>query len=125
MVLGEGGFVERVKRSIKKPGSRREQPSIRELEARKPATVLRKVARYFGLTEKQLIGKRTGYRDERAVAMELMYRHGEVSQAEIGKVLGQLDYTSVSRERQRLRERVAEKRGLSKALREIETKLVS
>lgn len=87
--------------------------------------MLRKVARYFGLTEKQLIGKRTGYRDERAVAMELMYRHGEVSQAEIGKVLGQLDYTSVSRERQRLRERVAEKRGLSKALREIETKLVS
>ena len=38
--------------------------------------------------------------------MELMYRHGGVSQAEIGRVLGNLDYTAVSRERKRLRERM-------------------
>ena len=125
VVLGEEGFVERVKGRIKKPGSRREQPSIRDLEARKPTTVLREVATYFGLAEEQLIGKRTGYRDERAVAMELMYRHGRVSQAEIGNVLGKLDYTSVSRERKRLRERIEKKSALRKALREIETKLVS
>jgi putative transposase len=125
VVLGEEGFVERVKGRIKKQGSRREQPSIRHLEARKPATVLKEVARYFGLAEKQLIGKRTGCRDKRAVAMELMYRHGAVSQAEIGKLLGQIDYTSVSRERARLREKIEQKSALKKALREIETKLVS
>jgi REP element-mobilizing transposase RayT len=124
VVLGEEGFVERVKERIKKPGSKREQPSIRHLEAMKPAAVLRAVARYFGLAEKQLIGKRTGYRDERAVAMELMYRHGGVSQAEIGKVLGQLDYTSVSRERTRLRQKLEQKSALRKALTAIETKLV-
>jgi hypothetical protein len=125
VVLGKDSFVERVTGRIKKPGSRREQPSIRELEARNPATVLREVASYFGLAEKQLIGKRTGYRDERAVAMELMYRHGGMSQAEIGKVLGKLDYTSVSRERKRLRQKIEQKSSLRKALTAIETKLVS
>jgi putative transposase len=124
-VLGEDHFVERVKRKIIKRGSKREQPAVRRLEARKPTAVLREVAGYFRLAEEQLIGKRTPYRDERAVAMELIYRHGGVSQAEIGKVLGQLDYTSVSRERARLRQKVEQKRNLRKALRDIETKLVS
>jgi putative transposase len=125
VVLGEEEFVERVKGRIKKSGSRREQPSIRELEARKPATVLKEVARYFGLAEEQLIGKRTGYRDERALAMELMYRYGGVSQAKIGQMLGKLDYTSVSRERTRLRQKLEQKSALRKALTAIETKLVS
>ena len=70
-----------------------------------PQTVLREVARYFELKEEKLSEKWTGQRDERAVAMELMYRHGAASQAEIGRVLGDLDYTAVSRERKRLREK--------------------
>jgi hypothetical protein len=36
--------------------------------------------------------------------MELLYRHGELSHAAIGKALGGLDYTTVSRERKRWRE---------------------
>lgn len=125
VVLGEEDFVERVKGRIKSQGSKREQPSIREFEAKPPATVLREVLRYFGLAEKKLSGKRTGYRDERAVAMELMYRYGGVGQAEIGKMLGGLDYTSVSRERKRIRERIEKDDVLRKALGEIETKLLS
>jgi chromosomal replication initiation ATPase DnaA len=125
VVLGEEDFVERVKGKIKSQGSKREQPSIRVFEAKPPVTVLREVLRYFGLAEKKLSGKRTGYRDERAVAMELMYRYREVSQAEIGKMLGRLDYTSVSRERKRLRERVETDTVLRKALGKIETKLLS
>ena len=125
MVLGEEDFVERVKGKIKSQGSKREQPSIRVFEAKPPVTVLSEVLRYFGLAEKKLSGKRTGYRDERAVAMELMYRYGGVSQAEIGKMLGRLDYTSVSRERKRLRERVETDTVLRKALGKIETKLLS
>jgi chromosomal replication initiation ATPase DnaA len=125
VVLGEEDFVERVKGKIKSQGSKREQPSIRVFEAKPPVTVLSEVLRYFGLAEKKLSGKRTGYRDERAVAMELMYRYGGVSQAEIGKMLGRLDYTSVSRERKRLRERVETDTVLRKALGKIETKLLS
>ena len=85
----------------------------------------REVARYFKLQEEKLTGKRTGHRDERGVAMELMYRYGGVSQAEIGKVLGNLDYTAVSRERKRLRERVEKDKSLKTALEKIDRSLMS
>jgi chromosomal replication initiation ATPase DnaA len=57
--------------------------------------------------------------------MELMYRYGSVSQAEIGKALGGLDYTAVSRERKRLRAEAQQERTLRAALHEIETTLTS
>ena len=85
----------------------------------------REVARYFKLQEEKLTGKRTGHRDERGVAMELVYRYGGVSQAEIGKVLGNLDYTAVSRERKRLRERVEKDKSLKTALEKIDRSLMS
>lgn len=125
VVLGEDDFVERVKGEIDKRGSKREQPSIRQLEAKAPAEVLREVARHFGLDEERLSEKRTGWRDERAVAMELMYRYGGVGQAEIGKVLGGLDYTAVSRERKRLRQRIEKENALRKAMVGLERKLMS
>jgi chromosomal replication initiation ATPase DnaA len=57
--------------------------------------------------------------------MELIYRYGGVSQAEIGQVFGGLDYTAVSRERQRLRERIEQENMLRKAVIGIEMKLMS
>jgi REP element-mobilizing transposase RayT len=123
VVLGEKDFVERVKRRIDKKGSKREQPAIGQLQAKSPEAVLSEVARYFGVEEKRLTGRRTGCRDERAVAMELIYRYGRISQAEIGKVFGGLDYTAVSRERKRLRERMEQENGLSKAVSGIEMRL--
>jgi hypothetical protein len=48
--------------------------------------------------------------------MELIYRYGGVSQPEIGKMMGDLDYTAVSRERKRLREKIKKERGLKAAL---------
>jgi putative transposase len=120
VVLGDEDFVERVKRKIKGRGSRREQPAIRHFAAKDLKTVLRAVAGYFRLAEEKLTGRRTGHRNERAVAMELMYRCGGVSQAEIGKLLGSLDYTAVSRERKRLREKTQKERALKTALAAIE-----
>jgi hypothetical protein len=49
--------------------------------------------------------------------------HGQLSQAAIGKVLGGLDYTTVSRERKRLREIAQEDKQLGATLREIEDRL--
>ena len=49
--------------------------------------VLKKVTRYFQLSERQLTGKRTGRRDERGVALELLYRLGGTSQARIGDLI--------------------------------------
>jgi hypothetical protein len=47
--------------------------------------------------------------------MELMYRYGGVSQAEIGKALGGLDYSAVSRERKRLRDKAQNEKALRAA----------
>ena len=46
--------------------------------------------------------------------MELMYWHGRVGQVEIGKRMGGLDYSTVSRERKRLSERMAVDRELKR-----------
>ncbi len=46
-----------------------------------------------------MTGKRTGFRDERAVAMEMIYRYAEISPVEIGRMFEGLDYTAVSRVR--------------------------
>ena len=52
--------------------------------------------------------------------MEMIYRYAGISQAEIGRMFEGLDYTAVSRERTRLRERLKMDRRLEKSLREIE-----
>lgn len=78
----------------------------------------------FTMPLEKLVGRRTGYRNERAIAMELMHRYGGASQPEIGKVMGDLDYTAVSRERKRLREKIKSERGLKAALDEIGTSLM-
>lgn len=123
VVLGQEGFVERIKRRMGERGAVREQPSARELAAKSAAVIMREVCRRFGVKEKEISGKRIGSRDERAAAMEMLYRHGEMSQAAIGQVLGGLDYTTVSRERKRLRERAQDDKKLGIALAEIEDSL--
>jgi hypothetical protein len=40
--------------------------------------VPRKQVRYFGVDGKRLTGKRTGFRDERAEAMELIYQYAGI-----------------------------------------------
>ena len=52
--------------------------------------------------------------------MEMLYRHGQLSQAAIGKILGGLDYMTVSRERKRLRARAQHDNRIAAALREID-----
>jgi putative transposase len=125
VVLGEEDFVEHVKSKMNGRGSKREQPAVRRFQATELKTVLKAVARHFGLAEEKITGKRTGYRNERAIAMELMYRYSGVRQAEIGKAVGGLDYTAVSRERKRLREKAQEEWTLRAALHEIELTLTT
>jgi chromosomal replication initiation ATPase DnaA len=71
------------------------------------------------MKERQITGRRAVERDARAVAMEMMYRHGAISQAEIGKALGGLDYTTVSLERKWLRDKVRGNKALGRAVSEI------
>ena len=124
VVLGEETFIDRIKGRLAENGGKREQPSIRELRATRPEAVLREVARHFLLKETQITGRRAAERDARAVAMEMMYRHGAISQAEIGKAMGGLDYTTVSLERKWLRDKVRENKALARAVSEIDNDLI-
>ena len=123
VVLGQESFVDNVKAKIAGSGTVREQPSAREFAAKSAAVIVREVCQRLGVTENEITGKRSGHRDERAAAMEMLYRHGQLSQAAIGQRLGGLDYTTVSQERKRLRERARDDKRVAAALREIDETL--
>jgi len=123
VVLGQEGFIDAIKGRIAERGRQREQPTVREFEAKAAEVVIRVVARQFGATEEQITGKRVTNRDARAAAMEMLYRQGTMSQVEIGKALGGLEYTTVSRERKRLRERAGQSKMIERALSGIEEML--
>ena len=93
---------------------------MREFAAKSAADILREVCRRLGVKENEISGKRIGNRDERAVAMEMLYRHGRLSQAGIGKELGGLDYTTVSRERKRIREKAEVDKQMGMTMTEID-----
>jgi DNA-binding MarR family transcriptional regulator len=60
--------------------------------------------------------ERSGYRYERALVMEFMYRYGKMSQSEIGEQLGGMDYSAVSRERKKkIREKMEVERKAEEA----------
>ena len=124
VVLGEESFWERLREKWQpQPGSAKEQPSLGMLERVEPREVLREAAKYFNVKVEELARRRSRYRDERALAMELMHRYGRAKQSEIGEFFGRVNYTLVSRERKRLREKVEYEAKMKKWWREIEQRL--
>lgn len=126
VVLGDESFWEIAKsRSRRSTTTVREQPSLKVLEKQRPGQVLLAVADYFSIEPRRLERKRSGYRDERALLMELMYRHARITQKEVGQHLGGMDYTAVSHERRRIRERLQSNDALSKAYQDLEARLAA
>lgn len=119
VVLGEAEFIDKVKGALSGAG-KREQPSARDFAAKGAAMIVSEVVRRFGVREGDIRRKRSADRDVRAMVMEMLHRHGQLSQAAIGRELGGLDYVTVSRERKRLRERAEVDRQLGKRLREMD-----
>jgi len=119
VVLANDEFVAKLSKSLRGGGSLREQPSAKAIEKLTAEQVLRTVGRYLKIKPEELARRRTPFRDYRAMAMELMYRYSRMSQREIGETLGKLDYSAVSRERKRLRERSQGEHSLEKSMEEI------
>jgi REP element-mobilizing transposase RayT len=120
VVLGREEFVRKLKGKTNGKASSREQPSMKVLEAVSPDEVLKKVSRALGVKAEELVGKRPARRDYRGLVMEMMYRHGRMGQREIGRRIGGLDCSTVSRERKRLREKMAVDRELNRLVQKTE-----
>ncbi len=92
VILGKENFLKNLQDNAQgnSQASKREQPSLKEFRAVEPARVVTSVAAYFGLEEEQIAKKRTQYRNERAMAMELIYRYSGLTQTDIGLRLGGL-----------------------------------
>jgi len=120
VALAREEFVADLGKRVGSRTSRREQPSVKTFQRVQPEKVLSIVSRKLKVKREDLVRRRTGYRNERAIAIDLLYRYSAINQREIGKRLGALDYSAVRRERTRLRERIKVDRRLGKSLREIE-----
>jgi len=106
-VVGETDFIQWIKEKfLSKETSKREQPALRELrKEKKPEELIAQFALLVGKNKEEICqrGEKTL---ERAMLMELLYRFFELTQPEIGKLVGGIDYSAVSQARRRLQIRM-------------------
>ena len=125
MILGDADFVAQVKCYLRR-GSVRDQPSYRELvmNALEPELVVGILRRECGISEESLkVRKSNGV--IRGIAAELLYKYCEITQSQIGNILGGIDYGAVYLLRRRLREKMVENETVSEKYKEIEAKVMN
>lgn len=125
VILGDPGFWESAKKRWMGSGSTATQSPLLAVTRIDPARITADAARYFNLAPERLRRKRGRCRDQRGLLMELLYRHGGMTQQAIGVHLGGLDYTAVSHERRRVRERIAQSDVVANWWRELDSVLAN
>jgi chromosomal replication initiation ATPase DnaA len=125
-ILGDSDFVAKVKSKYIEKGSLREQPVYRGmvLQAIEPEVVVSCIAAILGL-EVDKIKVRSGDGVVRGIVAEMLYRYSALTQREIGKLLGGIDYTAVSMLRHRLKKRIENDRVVSDKYAQVEHRLKS
>ena len=123
-IVGENEFIEWVKEKILNgKGDTREQPSLQRLrKSLKPELVIAKFTEITGKGKEELC-QRGSRAAERAQLMELLYRHCDITQPEIGRLVGRVDYSAVSQARKRLQEKMAGDKDLKQKYDEIAEQL--
>ncbi len=114
-IIGSEDFIDWIKeRFLGDNVSPREQPAAKELKRDfEPLKLIEIFVRLTGSDRKDLCRKgKNSF--ERAMIMELLYRHCNVTQPEIGKLLGGIDYSAVSQARKRFRIKLEHDRKLRK-----------
>jgi hypothetical protein len=114
-IIGDKDFIQWVKKKFSgEEGSKREQPALRELSKEyEPKELIEEFCRIVKKNKEELCqrGKKT---IERAMLMELLYRYSRLRQPVIGKLIGGIDYSSVSQARKRLQIRMTKEPTLRK-----------
>ncbi|MGB3342046.1 MAG: transposase [bacterium] len=123
VILGADDFVAKVK-SKYATGSLREQPSYRNLmiELIDPGVVINCVSKILGV-EIEDLQKRYFNSDTRGIVSDLLHKYSDLNQVEIGKLLGGIDYTAVSKLRVRLRQRMLRDKRVRASYQRAETRL--
>ena len=81
------------------------------------------MAGVLGKDSKKLCGRGGGL--ERAILMECLHRYGQESQGEIGRRMGGVDYTWVSRMRGELKQVMRRDEGVRKLFQRVEAALLT
>jgi len=126
-IVGEKNFIEQIKQLFEKDRkgkkSRREQPAFRQLEKTwTPENLIDSYLKLVPKTREELTSKGKQSPD-RAILMELLYRFCKITQPEIGKLLGGIDYSAVSQARKRLNIKMENDQGLKKKFSALQSKL--
>ena len=126
-IIGKEDFIDEIKQLFKKnkgdKKSTREQPALRELDKSiLPDELIDQFAKLVKKDRKELTtkGKQS---TERAMLMEFLYRFCKIAQPEIGKLLGGIDYSSVSLSRKRLQLKIKNEPEWGKKFNQIWNKL--
>ena len=84
-------------------------------------TVIKKVAETFGAEEVAI--KEKGRKDNiaRKVALYFIHRYSGLSNTEIGKIFGGIHFSTISKASFRLKEEMAEDKGLARLVRELDS----
>ncbi len=107
VILGSDDFVSKVMNEYITDGSVREQPSYRSLVADElePEAIINCVANALAIDKKKLL-IRLSDGVARGIVSDMLYRFSELKQVEIGKLLGNIDYSAVSQLRRRLKKKM-------------------
>ncbi len=89
----------------------------------KPEVVLEVVAQAFGL-KKEVIAQPNSKGKIRGIAAEFLLKFCQLTQNEIGKILGGIGYSAISHLRYRMREKMKSDKNLTAAFQQIEKKLI-
>lgn len=114
-IIGGADFVESVKEKfLDKERSTRELPALRELRKQfQPEELIDIFSRLVG-KDRSEICRRDKQSVERLMLMEILYRFCQISQPEIGNLMGGIDYSAVSRGRKRLQTRLRREQKLKR-----------
>ena len=123
-ILGTQGFVDRVKERIPSKESR-EVPAIRGLQRDLSADqVLNVVSKFCGVEPVEILDRKTRAKGVRQMTMELCYRYCSLGQKKIGQIFN-VDYSTVSVNRTRLKSRLKSDRRLKKQFDQIQKEIIN
>lgn len=127
-IIGSDDFIEEMKEKFRdgKGPKRlsREQPALRELKKQiKPDDLIKLYSKLVKVDPVELTRK--GKQSlQRSMLMELLYRICNMTQPEIGDLLGGIDYSAVSQARKRLHVKIENDPDLAKKMVQIQSALV-